>query len=340
MAGVFVNPFTDVGFKIIFGQSASKDLLITLLNELLAGEHVIVDLSFLDKEDHSEHVSDKGIIYDIYCLTSTGEYIIVEMQSRYHHCFLDRTLYYVCRAIDRQIGRATKDTKKPKFRYGEDTNVVKEEALEYAGRQAAYGYEYRLHTVYGVFLMNFKEKDLPAKFRTDTILADKSTGEQVNPHFRQIYLQFPYFTKDLKDCTTLYEKLIYTLKHMYTWNRMPVALKEQVFARLEHLAALANLSESDRIAYDKALDSYLVGLAVEATAREEGWREGREKGMEEGRKEGMEEGRKEGMEKGREEGRKDERKVMAVKLKAQGVAMGVIAAVTGLMEEEIAALHD
>ncbi|MBU3852914.1 MAG: PD-(D/E)XK nuclease family transposase, partial [Candidatus Paraprevotella stercoravium] len=37
----FVNPFTDIGFKIIFGQPASKDLLITLLNELLAGEHQI-----------------------------------------------------------------------------------------------------------------------------------------------------------------------------------------------------------------------------------------------------------------------------------------------------------
>ena len=49
----FVNPFTDLGFKVIFGQPASKGLLITLLNELLAGEHHIEDLCFLDKEDHS-----------------------------------------------------------------------------------------------------------------------------------------------------------------------------------------------------------------------------------------------------------------------------------------------
>ena len=39
--GKFVNPFTDIGFKIIFGQPASKPFLITLLNELLAGEHRI-----------------------------------------------------------------------------------------------------------------------------------------------------------------------------------------------------------------------------------------------------------------------------------------------------------
>lgn len=33
---------------------------------------------------------------------------------------------------------------------------------------------------------------------------------------------------------------------------MPDALKEQVFSRLEELAAVANLSLEDRIAYDKA----------------------------------------------------------------------------------------
>lgn len=58
----YVNPFTDIGFKIIFGQPASKNLLITLLNELLAGEHHITELTFLDKEDHADNVSDKGII--------------------------------------------------------------------------------------------------------------------------------------------------------------------------------------------------------------------------------------------------------------------------------------
>ena len=62
----YVNPFTDIGFKIIFGQPASKNLLITLLNELLAGEHHITELTFLDKEDHADNVSDKGIIYDPY----------------------------------------------------------------------------------------------------------------------------------------------------------------------------------------------------------------------------------------------------------------------------------
>ena len=59
--GHFVNPFTDIGFKIIFGQPASKELLITLLNELLAGEHRIENLIFLDKENHSDSMADAGL---------------------------------------------------------------------------------------------------------------------------------------------------------------------------------------------------------------------------------------------------------------------------------------
>ena len=253
----FVNPFTDIGFKITFGQPASKSFLITLLNELLAGEHYITDLTFLDKEDHSENVSDKGIIYDLYCRTDNGGYIIVEMQNRWHRNFLDRTLYYMCRAISRQVeSPSSREVGVP-----EDSMIVSEPV-------APYGMKYKLPPVYGVFLMNFKEPELEGKFRTDTVIADRDTGKVVNPHLRQIYLQFPYFTKELAECTTLYERLIYALKNMNNWNRMPDALKEQVFEHLARLAAVANLSEENRIAYDKALDRYRVEQLYEEGKRE------------------------------------------------------------------------
>ena len=67
MSSRFVNPFTDLVFKIIFGQPASKDLLIILLNELLSGDYHIEDQTFLDKEDRSEYIHDKGISYDLKC---------------------------------------------------------------------------------------------------------------------------------------------------------------------------------------------------------------------------------------------------------------------------------
>ena len=63
--GKFINPFTDVGFKKIFGQEVSKDLLIDFLNDLLVGERSIKDITFLDKELLPEYMGDRGVIYEI-----------------------------------------------------------------------------------------------------------------------------------------------------------------------------------------------------------------------------------------------------------------------------------
>ena len=48
--GKYINPFTDIGFKRIFGQELSRPLLLDFLNNLLKGERVIEEITFLDKE--------------------------------------------------------------------------------------------------------------------------------------------------------------------------------------------------------------------------------------------------------------------------------------------------
>ena len=48
--GKYINPFTDWGFKRLFGQEFSKDLLISFLNDLLEGELHVKDVTFKDKE--------------------------------------------------------------------------------------------------------------------------------------------------------------------------------------------------------------------------------------------------------------------------------------------------
>lgn len=40
----FINPFTDIGFKRIFGQEISKPLIIDFLNSLMAGEERIANI--------------------------------------------------------------------------------------------------------------------------------------------------------------------------------------------------------------------------------------------------------------------------------------------------------
>ena len=75
--GKFINPFTDYGFKKIFGQEVSKELLIEFLNDLLEGERVITDLTFLNNEQLPIYPGERIAIYDIFCTTDTGEKIIV-----------------------------------------------------------------------------------------------------------------------------------------------------------------------------------------------------------------------------------------------------------------------
>lgn len=100
---------------------------------------------------------------------------------------------------------------------------------------------------------------------------------------------------------------------------MPDALKEQVFKHLAKLAAVANLSEENRIAYDKALDRYMVDRIVEEDIR----REATEEGMKEGIKEGI------------KEGKKKQQVEIAMEMKKDGVPFSTIAKYTGLTLEEI-----
>ena len=73
----FINPFTDWGFKHIFGK---KEFLINFLNSLFEGEHVITDIRYLNNERLPEQIGMRKVIYDIFCETESGEHIIVEMQ--------------------------------------------------------------------------------------------------------------------------------------------------------------------------------------------------------------------------------------------------------------------
>jgi hypothetical protein len=43
---VFVNPFTDFGFKKLFGEESSKPQLISFLNSILPQHHQITNLEY------------------------------------------------------------------------------------------------------------------------------------------------------------------------------------------------------------------------------------------------------------------------------------------------------
>ena len=243
----YINPFTDVGFKRIFGQELSKPLLLDFLNSLFEGEKRIVNLTFLDKEQPALFEEDRSLIYDIYCETDEGEKIIVEMQNKSQPYFKNRSIYYVSESIARQGERGS-------------------------------SWNYEIDSVYLVAFLNFSPLDFKKQFRTDVVLAEKDTKEQFSDKLRMIYLQLPLFKKEADECENQVERWIYLLKNMETLNRLPWAAQSAVFKKLESIADVGGMTRAERLQYDEALKKYRDTISVFEGVRLEGRMEGNAEG--------------------------------------------------------------
>ena len=86
----YISPYTDFGFKYIFGSELNKEYLISFLNALFEGRRAI---------------------FDVYCTTDKGDHIIVEMQNVDQDYFADRMVYYSTFPIREQAKRGDWDYK-------------------------------------------------------------------------------------------------------------------------------------------------------------------------------------------------------------------------------------
>ena len=78
----FIDPRVDWAFKRIFGSEDTKECLITFLNGLFEDELVIKDVTFAKTEKLGLRPDDRGVVFDVYCVTNEGKHIIVEMQKK------------------------------------------------------------------------------------------------------------------------------------------------------------------------------------------------------------------------------------------------------------------
>ena len=98
---------------------------------------------------------------------------------------------------------------------------------------------------------------------------------------------------------------------METLNRLPWAAQSAVFKKLESIADVGGMTRAERLQYDEALKKYRDTISVFEGVR----LEGREQGL--------------------EKGRKDEKIANARKMKAYGLALEMIADITGLTIDEV-----
>ena len=250
-----MNPYTDFGFKLLFGTPVNKDLLIGFLNALFRGEQEITDVTYLNAEQLGRAEWDRKAVFDVYCENVKGERFIVEMQKARQKYFKDRSVFY-------------------------STFPIRE--------QAKVGdWDYELKSVYTVGVLNFvfdEDKDDEEYYHHEVKLMDVGRKEVFYEKLTFIYLEMPKFRKREDELETLFDKWMFVLKNLATLLDRPAALQERVFKRLFETAEIARFSESEMRDYEESLKNLRDLGNVLNTAKEEGRKEGRKEGIEEGEK--------------------------------------------------------
>lgn len=259
----FIPPFSDFGFKNLFGKGdKSKENLIFLLNEVLKeypGMNPIVDVVYKNVEQQAENPVRKSSRFDIYCKTDRGETFVVEMQNDRDPLLRNRLVFYLCLAVTEQDSRINPEVP----------------------------WDYSFPPVIAIMFCNFIDKEIdPCEVNYFGIL-NRKTFQPFGNHVGLVIVQLPLFPKQENECKTELQRIIYSLENMETIQRtgkIPFSTqKGDFYDRIAWMSRKAALTDEELHAYNQWLkvtnDDRLRELRAEAKGREEGREEGREQGQ-------------------------------------------------------------
>ena len=250
----YINPYTDFGFKLLFGTDMNKYLLVSFLNALLFGKEVIKNVTYLNTEHLGTQEYDRRAVFDVYCENDKGEKILVEMQRGEQQFFKDRSVYYATFPIREQAPR------------GE--------------------WDYELKSVYVIGILNFIFQDCESDyFHHQVKLVDLYTQEVFYDKLTFIYLEMPKFNKRESELATMFDKWMFVLRNLANLLERPRALQERVFKRLFDAAEIAAFTPQRRSEYWESLKNYRDWKNVLDTNMKKSYIKGHELGRAEGSKE-------------------------------------------------------
>jgi predicted transposase/invertase (TIGR01784 family) len=240
----YINPFTDYGFKRLFGEEPNKDLLIDFLNTLIKKEGRITDIAYLKNEKLGAHEISRKAVFDIYCENERGEKFIVEMQKAKQNYFKDRSVYY-------------------------SAFPIQEQAI-----QGDWNFE--LKAIYTIGILDFvfdENKENEDYFHWEVQLMETSKKTVFFDKLTYIYLEMPKFKKTENNLVTQFDKWLFVLKNLPTLQNRPEKLQEKVFERLFEVAEIAKFRPEERMAYEDSLKGYrdlknVIDTAVEDATKE------------------------------------------------------------------------
>ena len=249
MKAKYVNPFTDFGFKKIFGEEASKPLLLDFLNALLPDQPRTVRLSFKNTEQLGQTEAERRAIYDIFCESETGEKFIVELQKAKQNFFKERTIYYSTFPIREQAEKGD--------------------------------WDYRLQAVYCVGILDFTFDDASDANRGEvlhTVRLKDQHGRTFYNKLTYLYLEMPNFRKTEAELTTRLDQWLYFIQNLEDFQSIPALFHDDIFTQAFEKAELAKLGPAELDRYEGSLKVYRDLKAVVDTAFGTGKTEGRAEG--------------------------------------------------------------
>ena len=248
MKAKYINPFTDFGFKKIFGEEASKPLLLDFLNALLPTTSQIKDLSFKNTEHLGQTAVDRKSLFDIYCESFSGEKFIVELQKAKQNYFKDRTVYY-------------------------STFPIREQAEK--GE-----WNYKLKAVFCIGILDFTFDDYENEPERNevvhTIKLKNQHGKTFYEKLTYVYIEMPNFKKSETALETRLDKWLYFIKNLEDCQSIPSIFKDEViFEQAFEKAELAKLDSVQSESYESSLKEYRDIKGYIDTAFDEGKSEGK-----------------------------------------------------------------
>ena len=252
MEAKYISPFTDFGFKKLFGEEGTKRLLISFLNDLLPINDKIITLGFKKNQQMGDDALSRSAVYDIFCEDEKGAKFIVEMQNARQTYFRDRAVFY-------------------------STFPIREQAQTGL-------WNFKLQEVYCVGLLGFCLDDTPTeneevlKEYIHTVKLKDQNNKLFYKKLTYLFIELSRFDKQEHEIETHFEKWMYFLKNLENLDSIPAILKEDVFEEAFKVAEIANFSAEQRRDYESSLKAYRDNVNVIETAMIEGRIEGEIKG--------------------------------------------------------------
>ncbi len=260
----YINPFTDFGFKKIFGSEPNKALLIDFLNEVvLPRQRSIVELSYHKNEQVGRTEFDRKAIFDLYCIGKNKERFIVEMQKAKQNYFKDRSVFYATFPIQEQAIRGEWDYKLAEVFTVGVLDFVFGDEKETKNKAISVPNDDEPHKIPNTEPQKIKEVRhvVQLKDQKNQVFYDKLTF---------IYLEMPNFTKEAHELETHYDKWLYVLKNLSTLPNRPEILQEKIFEQLFEIAEIAKFTPNERDQYEESLKTYRDLKNVIDTAFQDG----------------------------------------------------------------------